>query len=560
MKASALLILTLLLPWCLSAEEVVREDCPFVRVKVERLTDLNVPRAGHCLFRVGDEVVAVGGHTTGFVPTATAEYYSEGKWHLIPTAYEHDNGFCATLPTGDVIIGGGHEKHLGIGQTFVVERYNPREHSFEGFGCLDHKRALASATTLADGRVVIAGNWYAHDAIEVFDGDHTFSFSRPVASPRPTPYILPLRDGDALVFGSVFRDGRIQPCDTIDRLLGEPFTVPLLKEWMPLCFDAPRQPACGCSDGRYLFFAVNEAGQGTFVEVCDTVFSLLPTRCPVPTMTPSGDSLRYVSSPLVDTLARRAYVMAIDRVSSRLYVLSVGYDQTEGQGCPLTLYYTEPLAEPSCPLPLLMPSGDLMLVGGIHDSNFRPFSSVHLLRLGASSRVGSPVVASSRFPLWPLCLILFVLLIVALWWLHRRKAPTTESEEQPDMTENADFIEENAAYPDDLLPRIRQTMEQDDLFLNPDLKLSDVANQLGTNIRYISDCINAECNCSFSQFVNAYRVEYAKQLILQRPDEKLSIICKEAGFNNETTFFRSFRAVTGMTASEWKLRNGHPST
>ena len=535
--------------------------CPFVQVEVERLADLNVPRSGHCLFRVGDEVVAVGGHTTGFVPTATAEYYSEGKWNLVPTVYEHDNGFCAPLPTGGFIIGGGHEKHLGIGQTFVVERYNPAEHSFEGFGCLDQKRALASATTMADGRVVIAGNWYADDAIEVFDGEQTFSFSRSVASPRPTPYILPLPDGDALVFGPVYRDGHVQPCDTVDRLLDEPFTVPLLREWMPLCLDTPRCPTTSSYGGNhYLLFALNEAGEGAFIEVCDTAFSLLPTRCPVPAQTPSGDSLRYVSPALVDTLAHRAYVMAIDGVSSRLYVLSVGYDQGDALGCPLTLCYTEPLPEASPSTPLLTPAGDLLLVGGIRNSNFRPFSSVHLLRIGASVSGNSSTVASHhRFPLWLLCLVLFLLLVAMGWWWHRRKASADAADVQAGTAESARPAEGVVAYPDDLLERIRRLMEVQQLFLNPVLKLSDVAHRLGTNSRYVSDCINTQCNCSFTHFVNVYRVEYAKQLILQRPDEKLSSICTEAGFTNETTFFRSFRAVTGMTPNSWRQQNGSPS-
>lgn len=51
-----------------------------VKMEVQRLPDLNIPRAGHAVFVVNGELTVVGGHTSGFVPTATAEYYSGGEW------------------------------------------------------------------------------------------------------------------------------------------------------------------------------------------------------------------------------------------------------------------------------------------------------------------------------------------------------------------------------------------------------------------------------------------------------------------------------------------------
>ena len=48
---------------------------PAVKMAVERLPDLNIPRAGHSVFCTGGEVTVVGGHTSGFVLTPTAEYF-----------------------------------------------------------------------------------------------------------------------------------------------------------------------------------------------------------------------------------------------------------------------------------------------------------------------------------------------------------------------------------------------------------------------------------------------------------------------------------------------------
>lgn len=134
------------------------------------MSDLNVPRAGHSLLLVNGEPTAIGGHTSNFVPTATIEYYSDGKWHLVPSAFTHDNGFAVQLSSGKVLIGGGHERNLGIGQSFEVELYDPLTHTCEGFGSLDTKRAMASALALDGNRAVIAGNWHHDDAIEMYDG------------------------------------------------------------------------------------------------------------------------------------------------------------------------------------------------------------------------------------------------------------------------------------------------------------------------------------------------------------------------------------------------------
>ena len=94
--------------------------CPSVKVQAERLPDLNVPRSGHSLLCINGEPTVIGGHAANFVPTATIEYYKAGKWHLVPSAFTHDNGFAVQLSDGKVLLGGGHERNLGIGQSYEV--------------------------------------------------------------------------------------------------------------------------------------------------------------------------------------------------------------------------------------------------------------------------------------------------------------------------------------------------------------------------------------------------------------------------------------------------------
>ena len=78
---------------------------------------------------------------------------------------------------------------------------------------------------------------------------------------------------------------------------------------------------------------------------------------------------------------------------------------------------------------------------------------------------------------------------------------------------------------------------------------------MGIHRNYISSCVNDQKGCNFTQYVNAYRVEYAKQLMLQHPDLKMNAIALDSGFANDTSFFRTFRAFTDQTPSDWKNSN-----
>ncbi|MBQ8656336.1 MAG: helix-turn-helix domain-containing protein, partial [Prevotella sp.] len=103
----------------------------------------------------------------------------------------------------------------------------------------------------------------------------------------------------------------------------------------------------------------------------------------------------------------------------------------------------------------------------------------------------------------------------------------------------------------ELIQRIYRLMEEQQLYLNSELKVQDVADALGTNRTYVSNCIKNIRGCSFSQFVNGYRVEYAKQLLRSNAGIKLSEVWACSGFSSESSFFRAFKAVTGTTPKDW---------
>lgn len=512
---------------------------------VERLPDLNLARSGHNVFYAGNELTVVGGRTSGFVLTPTAEYFADGAWHLLNTVYPHDDGLAVVLGDGQrVLLAGSHEKNLGIGQTYEAEIYYPTTHSFEGFGCLDRKRAMAQGAELANGEVVITGNHQGNDAFEIFDGHKTFRFAKDVEVWRSVPYVLPIGKEDVMVFGNVWRDGRSQPCDTVLRLQGASFTVPLLKEWIPVMND--QNSHCVSSfigdkaagDYSYLVTAHNSDGEVAFLYIRDTVFSLLPTTCPVPMVSEWGRII-YRQVAVADRSAQRAYLVGTDS-TGRVYVVAVDYGKNPA---PLTLYYSDPLTDFGDMTPVLTPDGNLVMVGGIIDNNFSPLSSVWLLKM--SDKEDALLAKPSRLrTLWWLLATLF-LAAVALFFIIRRKKAIPAPQETVAKETSGDST-------DELMARIVALMENERLYLNPELKVGDVADVLGVSRNAVSACINSHQGCSFSQYVNDYRLQHAKRLLNESPDMKISAVGLESGFANERSFFRAFKTATDMTPKEWK--------
>lgn len=95
-------------------------------------------------------------------------------------------------------------------------------------------------------------------------------------------------------------------------------------------------------------------------------------------------------------------------------------------------------------------------------------------------------------------------------------------------------------------------MEKEQLFRRKDLRIGDVATGLGTNSTYISASLNSQLGVSFPNYLARYRVDYARDLMRRNPDMRLSDVAEESGFANESSFFRSFKRLTGLTPSEWK--------
>ena len=89
-------------------------------------------------------------------------------------------------------------------------------------------------------------------------------------------------------------------------------------------------------------------------------------------------------------------------------------------------------------------------------------------------------------------------------------------------------------------------------YLNPELSLDLLANELGVSAKHLSQCINGRFHQNFFDYVNSYRVAEAKKLLRDRPQDTISEIMFEAGFNSKATFNRIFKKQTAMTPTQYR--------
>ena len=100
-----------------------------------------------------------------------------------------------------------------------------------------------------------------------------------------------------------------------------------------------------------------------------------------------------------------------------------------------------------------------------------------------------------------------------------------------------------------LFERIKTTMEQEQLYLNPDLTLRLLADRLDTNTKYLSQVINHQGECNFLTFINRYRIARVLELMRlgEHHEHTFFGIAQRSGFKNKSTFYKVFRDATGHT-------------
>ncbi len=102
------------------------------------------------------------------------------------------------------------------------------------------------------------------------------------------------------------------------------------------------------------------------------------------------------------------------------------------------------------------------------------------------------------------------------------------------------------------LAGLEEIMSENKPYLNPELRLKDLADSLNIPTHHLSQVINEHYQYSFFDFINTHRVKEAQEQIRNQPERTLLQIAFAAGFNNKTSFGNAFKKFAGQTPSAYR--------
>jgi hypothetical protein len=163
-------------------------------------------RSGHTATLLNDGRVLIVGGWSGFeIYQATAELYDPATGTFSATgsmAYERSNHTATLLADGRVLVAGGHSASSGFSPLVSAEIYDPATGAFTPTGSMTQARYWHTATTLPDGRILMAGG--ATASAEIYDpATATFTATGSMTESRWKHVAASLLDGRVLIAGGL---------------------------------------------------------------------------------------------------------------------------------------------------------------------------------------------------------------------------------------------------------------------------------------------------------------------------------------------------------------------
>lgn len=103
-----------------------------------------------------------------------------------------------------------------------------------------------------------------------------------------------------------------------------------------------------------------------------------------------------------------------------------------------------------------------------------------------------------------------------------------------------------------ILGKLHSVMETEKRYVQSNLSLRQLSEYLNESPHYLSQVLNQDLQLSFYEWVNRYRIDAAKLLLISQTNKTILTIAEEVGFNSKSTFNAAFRQYTGVTPSEFR--------
>ncbi len=112
------------------------------------------------------------------------------------------------------------------------------------------------------------------------------------------------------------------------------------------------------------------------------------------------------------------------------------------------------------------------------------------------------------------------------------------------------------ALMDELKERILDLVVMQKKYKDKNYSARKLADDLGTNTRYVSAVVNVRFRMNYTSFINKYRIEEAMSILTDKRYENLRIeeVSDMVGFSNRQSFYASFYKFTGITPKEYRVQ------
>ncbi len=100
--------------------------------------------------------------------------------------------------------------------------------------------------------------------------------------------------------------------------------------------------------------------------------------------------------------------------------------------------------------------------------------------------------------------------------------------------------------------KLERVVEEQRLYLHPDLTLQELAVALNTNRTYVSNYLSQVVGLTFYDYINQLRIKLsAIPLVTEHPEYTFDYVASQSGFASISTFRRAFAKYTGKTPSQY---------
>lgn len=127
------------------------------------------------------------------------------------------------------------------------------------------------------------------------------------------------------------------------------------------------------------------------------------------------------------------------------------------------------------------------------------------------------------------------------------QAPPVGVDDQPAVAADLSHLQEQA-----LFKRLDRIVREEQLYLNPNFTRQDLSDRFSLDKTLFSRLLQEYAQMSLPQYIADLRIRHAVFLMQQQPNYTLQAIAEASGFANSRQFQRSFKAINGMTPSEYR--------